>query len=68
VRYLSDRVEIEVVDDGPRRPTTRPEASGRGLIGMRERMALYGGTLHAGPRREGGFHVHACVPLTRAVA
>jgi signal transduction histidine kinase len=38
--------------------------AGHGLIGMRERVALYGGTLIAGPSAAGGFHVRANIPLT----
>ena len=36
---------------------------GQGLLGMRERVALYGGELHAGPRPEGGFVVKASLPI-----
>ncbi|GIH97357.1 sensor histidine kinase [Planobispora siamensis] len=54
---------IEVVDDGPRHgrpPRTVP--GGHGLIGMRERARMYGGTFSAGPRPEGGFRVSASLP------
>lgn len=54
---------IEVVDDGPRhgRPP-RPGHGGHGLIGMRERAMMYGGTFSAGRRPEGGFRVSARLP------
>ncbi|GGL30086.1 sensor histidine kinase [Planomonospora parontospora] len=54
---------IEVVDDGPRhgRPP-RADHGGHGLIGMRERTRMYGGTFEAGPRPEGGFRVAARLP------
>ncbi|MFJ1753333.1 sensor histidine kinase [Kitasatospora sp. NPDC088134] len=59
-------VEIEVVDDGPSRflprfPPRRP-GGGHGLVGMRERAAMCGGTLTAGPLATGGFRVHARLP------
>jgi signal transduction histidine kinase len=43
-----------------------PTGAGHGLIGMRERVALYGGTLTSGPRDTGGFQVHARIPLNGA--
>ena len=58
--YALDEVAIEVTDDGQ-----RPMASangGRGIAGMRERVALYRGKLTVGPRPDGGFHVHARFP------
>ncbi|MGW5419303.1 sensor histidine kinase [Streptomyces sp. NPDC003943] len=58
-----DEVRVSVADDGPvpdHRHAAR--APGYGLLGMRERVALHGGTLHAGPG-DGGFTVRASLPL-----
>ena len=56
-------VRVEVTDDGPGTRTPAPERhAGHGLIGMRERVLMYGGSLHAGPRPEGGFGVSARIP------
>ncbi|MFI6900616.1 sensor histidine kinase [Nonomuraea sp. NPDC050394] len=63
--YDRDRVTVEVRDDGGGAPPHEgPPAGGYGLIGMRERVALHGGTLSAGPQADGGFAVVACLPLT----
>lgn len=63
--YRQDRVTIEVRDDGGGgSPQEGARASGYGLIGMRERVALHGGTLTAGPQADGGFAVVADLPLT----
>ncbi|MEU8777878.1 histidine kinase [Streptomyces sp. NPDC048606] len=68
--YRPDGVTVEVRDDGtpaasPRRPpAARPApGGGYGLIGMRERVALQGGTLEAAPHRDGGFLVAARIPV-----
>jgi signal transduction histidine kinase len=42
---------------------TNLEGAGHGLIGMRERVALYGGELAAGPRQQGGYEVKARIPI-----
>jgi signal transduction histidine kinase len=62
VRYGPHALELDVVDDG-RGPVLSSNGSGHGLIGMRERVALYGGTLEAGTRAGGGYAVHARLPL-----
>jgi signal transduction histidine kinase len=66
IRYLSDALELEIKDNGPKVPQTETdrENKGRGLIGMRERVALHGGEFLAGGMAEGGFSVKAKLPLT----
>jgi signal transduction histidine kinase len=61
VRRREHDLEVEVVDDGAGPPATAT-ASGRGLVGMRERVALFGGEFEAGPRSDGGFRVRARFP------
>lgn len=63
VRLWRDQetLAIDVIDDGLG-DTTLP-GSGQGLVGMRERTALLGGTFEAGPRLGGGFRVAARLPL-----
>ncbi|MFD9061547.1 sensor histidine kinase [Kitasatospora purpeofusca] len=68
IGYRPDGITVEVRDDGAgfASPDTGPaagERGGYGLIGMRERVALHGGTLRTGPRPEGGFAVLAELPL-----
>jgi len=58
--YEPGAVEVEVVDDGLPKSGGTP---GFGLGGMAERVALCGGRLSTGPRPEGGFRVHARIPL-----
>lgn len=67
VRYGDDGLELEIADDGfaGRAPNGSPVSAegGQGLLGMRERVALYGGHLHAAPRPEGGFVIRASLPF-----
>ena len=62
VRYGPDALELEIADDGSGSGGDGG-GSGHGLVGMRERVGLYGGELAAGTRPEGGFAVRARLPL-----
>jgi signal transduction histidine kinase len=62
VRRIDNAIEVEVQDDGPALNGDAPGV-GHGLIGMRERTALYGGVFEAGPRNDGGFDVKATLPI-----
>jgi signal transduction histidine kinase len=57
---------LEVVDDGAGRPAIQSPGSGHGLLGMRERAAMLGGELTAGPQPGGGWRVAARLPLGEA--
>ena len=65
LRYAPGRLDIEVRDDG-RGPGERPVDPGHGLVGMRERVALYNGALDVGAADGGGFAVRARLPLDAA--
>jgi signal transduction histidine kinase len=62
VKYAPDALEVEVIDDGLG-PAANGGERGQGLIGMRERAALFGGQLRAGPAPDRGFSVYARIPL-----
>ena len=68
IGYVDDSVMIEVTDDGPGLEAAdlvwaEATQGGRGLTGMLERVALFGGDLRAGPRPDGGFTVRARLPV-----
>jgi signal transduction histidine kinase len=64
VRYASDQVEVAVSDDG-RGVNGRGADGGHGLVGMRERVGLFGGQLEAGPGASGGYRLRAMLPTAR---
>jgi signal transduction histidine kinase len=79
VRFTNEALSIEVADDGGGAPAgagstgstagaADGESGGHGIIGMRERAALCGGSLEAGPAPDGGFRVTATLPLHGAAA
>lgn len=69
VTYGDDEITVEIDDDGRGRSGPGPAASspsgGNGIPGMRERAAVLGGELDAGPRPGGGFRVRARLPLQK---
>lgn len=62
VRYGDHDIELEVSDDGRGSSPSAQRSEGAGTIGMRERVALFGGSLRVGPRPQGGYSVRVCLP------
>jgi signal transduction histidine kinase len=70
IEYCADEIVVDVTDEGGRRwnpPQVDSSSGGNGLIGMRERVALYGGVLSVGPRGR-GFEVRASLPMSAVEA
>jgi signal transduction histidine kinase len=67
IRYGEHDFEVDVSDNGRGVPaqTANGAVTGQGLVGMRERVAMLGGEIEAGYRKDGGFGVHAKLPLER---
>jgi signal transduction histidine kinase len=62
LRWAEDAIELEIIDDGPPNGASHGPP-GRGIVGMRERAAMYGGTLNAHPAPDGGYLIRARIPL-----
>jgi signal transduction histidine kinase len=65
LRYCEDVLVLRITDDG-RGAAAAADVAGHGMTGMHERVAIYGGTLQAGPRPGGGYRVTASLPLAPA--
>ena len=64
LEFAPGQLCVDVADGGVGASATpHPDGAGHGLIGMRERAAAVGGTLDAGAHPNGGFRVHACLPI-----
>ena len=66
LRYCEDALVLQITDDGYG-AAAAGDGAGHGLTGMRERVALYNGTLHAGPLPGGGYQVTARLPVVRGL-
>ena len=67
ISYRPDSVTVEITDQGSSGPPGRT-GSGHGIIGMRERVAVFGGEFAAGPGPDGGFRVRACFPIAEVTS
>jgi signal transduction histidine kinase len=63
IHYRADTLELEIADDGSGSTRDTAPGGGHGLVGMRERVALYGGRLDAARRPSGGFSVRVLLPI-----
>ncbi|WP_328900952.1 histidine kinase [Streptomyces sp. NBC_00441] len=64
--YDDDQLRVEITDTGGTPSASAATGNGHGLIGLRERLSVYGGTLETGPSPDGGFRVAALIPLETA--
>ncbi|BBG03268.1 signal transduction histidine kinase [Pseudonocardia autotrophica] len=63
LEWTEDELTVRIRDEGARGPVPRPPRGGHGLIGMRERAALHGGSVETGPHPDGGWAVRLRLPL-----
>ena len=63
LEYRVNELKLEVLDEGAAGESAQMPASGRGLLGMRDRVALYGGSFEAGPRPGRGYAVRVWLPV-----
>jgi signal transduction histidine kinase len=70
VAFGQEAIELEICDDGRGAPPERrvDDGGGHGLVGMRERIALFDGVLSTGGRPGGGFRVYARLPVEAVAA
>lgn len=68
LEYGVDRLIVSVENDRSADVQPRPHPAGHGIVGMRERTSALGGTFRADARADGGFAVHATLPVGRASA
>ena len=61
IHYRPTALELAVTNNGATR--ANGTGTGHGLVGLRERVSLYGGEFEAGPRAQGGYAVRALLPL-----
>jgi signal transduction histidine kinase len=65
--YHDAAIELDITDDGDPQPGARSEGGGHGLVGMRERAAMYEGSIAAGPRSGRGWSVRARLDVAHAL-
>jgi signal transduction histidine kinase len=63
IRYAAEELEVEVADDGHGPVKSDGQGHGHGLVGVRERVKIYGGEMSAGPGADGGFVLNARLPV-----
>jgi signal transduction histidine kinase len=63
LRWSDAALELEIIDEAPQDGAAQNAPAGRGLTGMRERVAMYRGTLEAGPGPDNGYAVRVRIPL-----
>ena len=71
IKHRPGSLELEIVDDGHGAldPVNgHASGGGRGLIGMKERVSLFGGEMTTGPSRDGGYRVHVTLPVPGGTA